>query len=167
MLIKYCFLIRENAVQTKQWFDKSYGNLLHPGKFLKSGYVNLNVIGQWSKFCMWIWAWGSQPQNECTKANNNTTIDWNGCGFCFPGFQWYIVYWLFVERKNNQQWLLLCIIEPIERRNYKKTASFVEEKMYPFARQWTSLQIDKNDGKNQWITLRIASPPILFSRSVS
>ena len=48
--------------------------------------------------------------------------------------------------------------------NPKKTASFVEEKMYLFASQWTRSQINENDGKNQWMTLWIASLRTLFSR---
>ena len=47
----------------------------------------------------------------------------------FLGFQRHIHYRLFVKRKTNQMRLLLCIIGPIERRNHKKTASFVEEKV--------------------------------------
>ena len=41
------------------------------------------------------------------------------------------------------------IIEPIETKYHKKTASFFEEKMHIFARQCTSSQIDRNDFKSQ------------------
>ena len=53
----------------------------------------------------------------------------------------------------------------LDRRiNHKKTPSFVKEKMHVFVRQCTRSQIDKDDGKNQWITLRIAPPlPWLYS----
>ena len=83
-------------------------------------------------------------------------------GICLLGFQWHIVHRLFGKRKNNKQRLLLGIIRPIERWNYKKTASLVEEKLHLFARRCTSSQIDENDGKNHLITLRIAFPPIFF-----
>ena len=62
---------------------------------------------------------------------------------CFLRSQWHIVHRLFEKMINNQEQLLLCIIGPIEGRNHKKTASFVEEKMHLFARQCTSSQIDK------------------------
>ena len=97
--------------------------------------------------------------------HGSITTRQNGYVFCFLGFQWHILHRLFEERKNNQQRLLLCFIGLIERRNHKKTSSFVEEKMHFFARQCNSSQIDENDGKNQWITLRIAFPLTLFSRS--
>ena len=60
----------------------------------------------------------------------NTTISWKGYGFCFSVFQSHIVHQLFGKRKINQQWLLLCIIGSINRRNYNKMASFVKEKMH-------------------------------------
>ena len=56
------------------------------------------------------------------------TIGWKGYGFCFLGFQWYIVHRVFWKRKKNQQRLLLCIIGSIRRRNHNKTVSFIEEK---------------------------------------
>ena len=42
-----------------------------------------------------------RTQWNCTKANKDTTIDWKGYGFCFLGFQWYIVHWLFGKRKKT------------------------------------------------------------------
>ena len=36
-----------------------------------------------------------------------------------------IVHRLFEKKKYNQQRLILCIIGPIERRNPKKTTSFI------------------------------------------
>ena len=71
---------------------------------------------------------------ETVPKRADTTIGLKGYGFCLLGFQWHIVHRLFGESKNNQQRLLLCIIGAIDRRNYKKTPSFVEGKMYLFAR---------------------------------
>ena len=81
------------------------------------------------------------------------------------------VFWdpssiLFIDYlEKNQQRLLLCIIDPIEKINPEKMSLFVEEIMHLFARQCTSSLIDKNDSKNQWMTLWIASPPTLFYKT--
>ena len=69
------------------------GNLHPRGKWLSSGLVNLNEI-----------------------VPAQMKIVWKGYGFCFLGFQWHIFHRI-VWKKNNQQRLLLCIIEPIERVN--------------------------------------------------
>ena len=67
---------------------------------------------------------GTAPKRADTK------IGWKCYGFCFLGFQYHIVHRLFRKRKNNQERLLLCIIGPIERRNHKETALFVEEQKH-------------------------------------
>ena len=68
------------------------------------------------------------------------TVFWDSSG---------ILFFDYLKNEKNQHRLLLCVIEPIEKRNHKKTASFVEEKTHLFARQCNSSQIGKNDGTNQ------------------
>ena len=95
----------------------------------------------------WIGPGGTAPKRT------DTTIGWKLYSSCFLRFQWHILYRLFGKRKNNEQRLLLCIIGPVKRRNHKKTASFVEGKVPLSTRQCNISQIDKNDVKNQSITL--------------
>ena len=90
---------------------------------------------------------------HCTKASKDTTIDWKGYDFCILWFQQHIVYRLFGESRVKVN------------VGTKKTASFANEKMHLSARQSTSLEINKNDVNNHWITFRFVSPPTIFSRS--
>ena len=50
-------------------------------------------------------------------------------------------------------------------QKWRKTASDAKEKSAVPPRQWTLTQIHDNDGQIEWIKLRIASSPTIFSRS--
>ena len=58
-----------------------------------------------------------------------------------------------------------CETITIERRNQEKTASHAKEKIAVLPSQCTVQQVHENDGQIEFIELRIASLPTIFSRS--
>ena len=83
------------------------------------------------------------------------------------------VYWdfsgiLFIDYLKKEKQLTVTITAHYWIDGKKKSQEIgliCWRKSAHFARQCTSLQIDKNNSKDQLITLRIASPPTLFSKS--
>ena len=58
----------------------------------------------------------------------------------------------------------MALMDQLSAEIKKKTASYAEEKSAVPPRQCTEPQVHENDSQIEWIKLRIASSPSIFSR---
>ena len=113
-------------------------------------------------------SWADSSRLKPSKVTKDANISRQGFGLRILGCTRYFVHRLPWERKNHQYRILYSIISAFEWRDHppqKKTVTDEEEKSVLSLRQCSVSQVDRNDGKTRWITLRIASAPTLFSRS--
>ena len=90
---------------------------------MKHGFITYHYTPESKKQVkQWVGPGGTASKRADTR------IGWKVYGFCLSRFHWHIVHRLFEKRKINHQRLLRCVIGSIERRNLKKTASFVLKK---------------------------------------